>query len=739
MTVQADFVPEQVELQTGSDIITVNSPILDETHIQVYRSRSNVRTLLTLNSHYTVSGVGNENAFTVTMVGQAVGDIITVYRNMPFTQLQDIQNGTPRSGPLAEKGLDERNMEGQQLKENYQRALRLPFGEDPGNSGELPSPDDRRGKILIFDDTDAALPSVVNQGTSTGITGAARQYGIVSAMTSDTSIVSVATGQAILLRGYYADGDFGQAITLIVEAGASGLNSFLLNDGRYANLYVDGYIRPEWFGAKGDGVTDDIAAFNSALSYLGSQTTGGTVLLRAGKIYAVSQAIVYTNHYQTITGEGGLARIISTSTDDAVRCESWFRCALRSVDIRSSTCKTLIRVGEGDTWYFSGRDIYLEGNGSVIQGVCLWNDTAGDVRDYFHEWHRVQVRNCDYAFAIGVDFSTGSYVAAGEQVNRIKLLDCDVYGASEYAVVLGNGNGHYIHGIHFTNAVAGCKADFYISNTNWNHITSQHESGADHAIHFESAFPLGMNIQPFIFLTYAVGPIATGAFGSPVAVTNQLTSLFSLAVDQTNAYGTVLRAKNVVTEALRGMTARELAIIGDDTDEISMKFADNSVAFPTLGSQVFQMLPNGNMNLLEHPAYERTFAANITLTSFTETDIDWDTLINERGSNTYATPSMSLTPGRWLISLTLELPNVAGNDGDPIWVQIVNQFTGRRIAAGNFAQSTQPGDWYINLSALTYVSNLNEIYKVRVRSAGSSSTIINGGATHSFISAMRLP
>lgn len=64
------------------------------------------------------------------------------------------------------------------------------------------------------------------------------------------------------------------------------------------NIKNDYEIYPEWFGAVGDGSTDDSAAINDAIS----AATNGTVIRFSNKIYAVSSPITINKHGIKLSG-----------------------------------------------------------------------------------------------------------------------------------------------------------------------------------------------------------------------------------------------------------------------------------------------------------------------------------------------------------------------------------------------------------------------------------------------------
>ena len=125
MAVQSNADSVQVTLTSVTATITGNFYILRDSDIAVIRTRASVDTTLVLDSDYVITGEGDEGGFTCTLQGTnvQVGDVITIVRAMPFTQLQDIKDGSARSGPLAEKGMDELCMMCQELLQRLSKTL----------------------------------------------------------------------------------------------------------------------------------------------------------------------------------------------------------------------------------------------------------------------------------------------------------------------------------------------------------------------------------------------------------------------------------------------------------------------------------------------------------------------------------------------------------------------------------------------------------------------------------------
>lgn len=116
-------------------------PLYADSEIAVYRTRAGVTTLLTLNSDYTVGGIGAQAGGTVTLTaGAAAGDIITNVGDMPNARATDFQEGGDFRAETVNLELDRLTIQIQELVAQVARLVGLaPFSTFVG-SLVLPEP-----------------------------------------------------------------------------------------------------------------------------------------------------------------------------------------------------------------------------------------------------------------------------------------------------------------------------------------------------------------------------------------------------------------------------------------------------------------------------------------------------------------------------------------------------------------------------------------------------------------------
>ena len=219
-------------------------------------------------------------------------------------------------------------------------------------------------------------------------------YSTVAEMVA-ADVTNITSGQTVTLTGYYAAGDFGEPLQLIVEASTGGVKSHTLNDGRYANLYA-AFLRPEWLGAKGDGSTNDVVAFRDCLD--AANTNDLPVVLRevtylinpqAGEINGggtYEDYVVYIEDIERLTINGNNAVIKTQSSafgtySSGTRVKSLFRLEQKR-DSVGLDLSTVTDYAEGDEEVELTAAAYAE----VAEGdyVVFYNDeiASGDTVTY---------------------------------------------------------------------------------------------------------------------------------------------------------------------------------------------------------------------------------------------------------------------------------------------------------------------------------------------------------------------
>lgn len=268
--------------------------ITDKTHLQVYDNT----TLKVVDTDYTVTGVGNESGGVVTFtVAPLVNHAVIIVQDVPETQTTDMgQSVTPES---VETSLDKMTMIAKQLGERINRCLRFPITAQ--NQGvEIPSPlSSYIGKFLRAksdglsvewaDVTPAgsiAVPVAVADGGTGSATGLGNLVYGADYATLNAAITAIGGNVRTLLINTVMTCNANVTCPSNVHLLFRGLGQISVNTG--VTLTISGAVEarpskqifagsgtvvlaawqfayPAWFGAVGDGTTDDAAALQDFL------------------------------------------------------------------------------------------------------------------------------------------------------------------------------------------------------------------------------------------------------------------------------------------------------------------------------------------------------------------------------------------------------------------------------------------------------------------------------------------
>lgn len=281
-------------LTTTTQTLSVPFYFLATTDLQVIKQGTTPVTLA-ITTNYTVTGAGVEagGSITLTGVGVSVSDVITIKRNMSLTQPIDLVLNDRLPSTTLERMSDRSTMQIQQVSEIASRSLRFEDGET--TDGTLVKTA-RARKVLSFDEN-GAISFITPEGVlyTPGDSLAADSIASLKAI----SVSGLTNNQAVSVLGYYAAGDGGGGLFYYDSASATADNGGTViqpttGTGRWKRVYSDA-LNVRWFGAKGDGSTNDTTAFTTVIAL--SLSLGKHIYIPSG---------TYTVTKLTITGLAGI-------------------------------------------------------------------------------------------------------------------------------------------------------------------------------------------------------------------------------------------------------------------------------------------------------------------------------------------------------------------------------------------------------------------------------------------------
>lgn len=444
---------------------TFSYKILSEEELLVIKKHISTETeeVLDLDDDYTVDGVGEGSGSITTVDTVSSSYKIIIIRDPDFTQGSSFTSQRQQSGRTWENTFDAAAMRDIRMKGLIDGSIKLPDGEDPDDYDmRLPSQTARASKFLAFDSGgDLTVTSGVDEvpaGTTISIVTTRAQ---LKAISSPSSAVTY------LMRGFADIGDGGGGLFVwdsassATDDGGTVISLDVGGSGRFKRIY-DGFVNVKWFGATGDGTTDDTDAIDDAVAFVVA-AAAKTLYFPKGTYKKTSKITIDNN--VCLLGDGRKAStLLFTHTGEGIEAVSpinsstglWAR-----VEHLGVTCNNASNADAGivDTGgaFISITDVYVSG---FLYGVVLDQSEVVEID---------QLDVLVSAYGGSGDKPRGVWIVNGDDytaladtyyTNRITIRHSNFNGVTtnNYGIVDDGGVNHEIVGCNINACETGIRA-----------------------------------------------------------------------------------------------------------------------------------------------------------------------------------------------------------------------------------------------------------------------------------------
>ena len=401
MTVADNTSRNQYTATSGQTVFAYTFEIVDKDDIVVLKNG----TTLSEGTDYTVSNVGNDSGGNVTLtVGATAGDILTLYRDMPYARTQNYTNSGDFLASEVNSDFDNLWLAGEQTNRSFSQSIRKPITDSDSISMELPEAANRADKYLKFD-SDGAVSTGVSVPSDIAVN--VKDFGAKGDGTTDDTAAIQAAIDHVNATGTYgtviippSSGDYiftqiqnKTKVTLLGTGGVLKLKDNTANDAG-TNFYPVGNLTGT--ECTYDGlIIDGNSANNTLYNVCDSITCSGEgSIVRNCKILdAADSGIMFTaathgqciNNYIKGAKDAGIYTNNSSETSDDIRgavisgnvCQD---CDYGGINIKRSAGYIVV---QGNTIENSGNGITVEDFGSGSGGnpshLLISNNLCKDI------------------------------------------------------------------------------------------------------------------------------------------------------------------------------------------------------------------------------------------------------------------------------------------------------------------------------------------------------------------------
>lgn len=338
----------------------VNFPFIDDTYLRVIKTNtSGVDSILIYGTDYSVSGAGTPSGSVTLVAVLAVGEKLTIVRNVPATQEVDYVENDSFPAESHEEALDKLTMLVQQTAERVGRALVIP-ASDVNPITEIPNAASRANSYLAFDASGNPIATTPNPDSAPAVALALAQFIANLANTSNVA---------------YGDAFVGVKRTPIAAV-ASTLHQWI--EGQVFNYKSD-------FGGICNGVADETVNLQAVLTNLPI----GSALYLSGDINFTS--VNLAKYRVRLFGDARMRGTINVTSDGSVGQSSFF--VIEGLMFNPTLeNQTIDGIAITNVAYGAVRNCNFRGTRNAVYVP------PRATQPYFQDVNRIEVTNCQYDY-----------------------------------------------------------------------------------------------------------------------------------------------------------------------------------------------------------------------------------------------------------------------------------------------------------------------------------------------------
>lgn len=326
--------------------VTTNYPfyfkfLANEDLVVTYVDPLGVSSTLTLGTHYTVNGAGNDQGGSIVTTSALAGPgQLVVSREMEAFQQTSLRNQGKFLAETHEDVFDKLTMLIQQGFSTFKRALTRPFGRDyyDAENRQIKNLKDPVGEqdavtkswaSSFFEGFTGAVNTTTGILYDSGTLFDYLRFGVGRTVDSiaDLRLLKGTRNQRAFVLGYYEKGDGGGGAYYVdlldTTTADNGGTVIIANDGARWKLAKTTVIGSRHFGLKGDGVTDDTVKFQALLDSVdtGYSASGSRVDIFPGDYLLSSTVVAKPNTHIAGVGSRITCRIVRYADyGDTIKC-----------------------------------------------------------------------------------------------------------------------------------------------------------------------------------------------------------------------------------------------------------------------------------------------------------------------------------------------------------------------------------------------------------------------------------